>query len=159
MRSAYLGSKKCEIPRLRDFVVAGVPARTFSVGNAAVWSVQHPRSLGTFLIWVAGSGVVKGVDQLVPKLSDFHRRSAPSSCAGGITKSLDIPPVFLHFFASATASSTWHISSGRTAQLRKSLASVSASKALGRRSRTFVTCDLPSRSAKITGKPPNSART
>ncbi len=30
---------KCEIPRLRDFVVAGVPARTFSVGNAAVWSV------------------------------------------------------------------------------------------------------------------------
>jgi len=33
-----------ETPRERDFVAAGVPAQTFSVGNAAVRSVQHPRS-------------------------------------------------------------------------------------------------------------------
>lgn len=31
-----------ETPRGRDFVAAGVPARTFSVGNAAVRSVRQP---------------------------------------------------------------------------------------------------------------------
>ena len=34
--------RKNETPRGRDFVAAGVPARTFSVGNAAVRSVQQP---------------------------------------------------------------------------------------------------------------------
>jgi len=41
-----------ETPRERDFVAAGVPAQTFSVGNAAVRSVQHPRSLRTLSISV-----------------------------------------------------------------------------------------------------------
>ncbi len=59
-----------ETPRMRDFVSAGMPARTFSEVNVAVRSVQHPRSPDdTFNMGFENSSV-KGIKQvkLSPKL-------------------------------------------------------------------------------------------
>ena len=59
-RGTEKGLKITKSRGLRDFVAAGVPARTFSVGIAAVWSVQHPRSLGDTDNMGPGPGPVKG---------------------------------------------------------------------------------------------------
>jgi hypothetical protein len=45
---------------------------------------------------MAGTASVPAMKS-IPKLSDSHRRSVPTPCALVFAKSLDIPPVFLHF--------------------------------------------------------------
>jgi len=63
-----LAHKNNEIPRERDFVAAGVPARAFSVGNAAVWSVKHPRSLRTLPIWFPKTPMSRGCRRVQERL-------------------------------------------------------------------------------------------
>jgi len=64
---------------------------------------------------------LKEKGMLKPKMRDSHRRSAPSPCAPARRRMLDIPPGMPALFRSTGASSSWHISSGRTAHLRSVL--------------------------------------